>query len=105
MRDKLIQLITKLLQPNETVSVEEIADYLLAEGVIVPPVKVGQTVYYPIHHLNKVEELEVCEISYRRGKIYIYARYIIFTANDINKLFFLTREEAEEALERSENGT
>ena len=51
MRDKLIELITDLTN-NEEPMVEglelwadSIADYLLENGVIVPPCKVGDTVY------------------------------------------------------------
>lgn len=39
MRDRLIGIITELLQSNKKVSVEMIADELLSEGVIVPPYK------------------------------------------------------------------
>ena len=42
MRDRLIELLKE--QPSRYS--EDIADYLLENGVIVPPCKVGDTVYY-----------------------------------------------------------
>lgn len=48
-RDRLIELIEQAegLKNNDFPSVEEIADHLLANGVIVPPCKVGDMVYVP----------------------------------------------------------
>ena len=43
-RDRLIELIDEAINDEET-SYSNIADYLLANGVIVPPCKVGDTVY------------------------------------------------------------
>jgi hypothetical protein len=47
MRDRLIELIKGCSQYicDDAVLIESIADHLLANGVIVPPCKVGQTVY------------------------------------------------------------
>ena len=82
-----------------------IADFLAEHGVMVPPVKVGQTVYYPIRHTNKVEQLFVREIVYTGREIQFYASYLAFTVDRIGITIFLNREEAEKALaERSENG-
>lgn len=103
MRDKLIQLITKLLQLNETVSVEEIADHLLAEGVIVPPCKVGDTVY-TISRLRP-KKWKVCFIGYNsQGEFKMHIATEKFTEMlevwdyAIGKTVFLTREEAEKEL-------
>ena len=43
MRDRLIKLIKDIVHPYFA---ETLADHLLANGVIVPPCKVGDTVYY-----------------------------------------------------------
>ena len=102
MRNKLIDIL--MSKPYGQSSYEEFADYLLAEGVIVPPCKVGQTVYYPIRHTNKVMELLVREIVYEKNKLQMWASYLAFTVDAIGNTVFLTREEAEKALaERSEN--
>lgn len=47
MRDRLIQLLEQAegQKNNDMPSLEEKADYLLANGIIVPPCKVGDTVY------------------------------------------------------------
>lgn len=63
MRDRLIGIITELLQSNEKVSVEMIADELLSEGVIVPPCKVGDTVYCDISNVRDGNFLDECIIQ------------------------------------------
>lgn len=46
MRDRLIDILSKPIHPKEGVNLAEVvADYLLDNGVIVPPCKVGDTVY------------------------------------------------------------
>jgi hypothetical protein len=79
-----------------------LADHLLANGVIVPPCKVGQKVYYPIRHTNEVAQLFVREIVYTSSKIQFYASYLVFTVDAIGKTVFLTREEAEKVLKEAE---
>lgn len=44
MRDRLVELINQRID-NKTWTVAELADYLLANGVIVPPCKVGDKMY------------------------------------------------------------
>ena len=107
MRDRLVELIGEARSMEASgidckVSNEYIADHLLAEGVIVPPVKVGQAVYYPIRHTNKVEQLFVREIVYTVSKIQFYASYLSFTVEDIGKTIFLTKSQAEEAIKNEQ---
>lgn len=60
MRDRLIELIdeyTELLSARDIHQAdfaEEFADHLLAAGVIVPPCKVGDKVYYPKAELGEI---------------------------------------------------
>ena len=98
---------------------ETIADYLLENGVIVPPCKVGDIVYIKgealkisFIHIEKeiyyciqfdCEECCVCpfyedEVSWEGEHVCRTNGYLEFTANDIGKTVFLTREEAEKAL-------
>ena len=98
---------------------EMIADCLLEDGVIVPPVKVGDIVYIKgealkisFIHIEKeiyyciqfdCEECCVCpfyedEVSWEGEHDCRTNGYLEFTANDIGKTVFLTREEAEKAL-------
>ena len=88
---------------------EFFADRLIAEGVIVPPCKVGDTVYYingAYYNSAKqtVRPIEVTEISWkcdRSGKnlgFALIANGTRYKFSSIGKTVFLTREEAEKAL-------
>lgn len=128
MRDRLIELLCNVkcegeecfgscphrigqkcnkVQRLEMCSVFAIADHLLAEGVIVPPVKVGQTVY--VIQLCEIYECRVNEICISAGNNnvvvldrfingFIIRRYGAEYFNAFGKTVFLTREEAEKAL-------
>ena len=83
-----------------------IADHLIANGVIVPPVKVGQTVWFirDKYH-NKIEETNVEKVIVKNGGIYIKLgcnSMYETSCNSIGKTVFLTKEEAEKALKESE---
>ena len=131
MRDRLIELLKEAHESwlryvdecafNQTAlsfSFEQMfADHLLAEGIIVPPCKVGDKAY----HLTGIEtrkeldltdvfEGKVCSISKQEEAIWIFCRYnngltYWYKESDIGRKLFLAREDAERALERSENGT
>lgn len=79
---------------------ERLAEYLIAHGVIVPPCKVGDTVYhlYPKQGIkaNKVKRIQVGTCG-----MMIADRNGVFRAEEINKTVFLTREEAENALKEN----
>ena len=112
-RDRLIELIDKAVKEDDfmypaDVQTTSIADYLLANGVIVPPCKVGDKVYfldaicgtdgYCINNCCCIDcthgELQVCEIDF---DLSMY--------KEIGETVFLTKEEAEEKLEElKENG-
>ena len=133
-RERLIELMTQA--ENEELSLLEfekkiLADYLLANGVIVPPVKVGDTVYvnpYTLGYLSFIDYehcfihskhfvvAEVVSIIKTRKqnliKLKIYnrtthtAKYHRYPISSIGITVFLTREEAERALkERQTNET
>ena len=95
-------------------SMEYLADYLLEHGVIVPPCKVGDILYYPrIYHDN----IGVACAEVENIKIYVNGMPIVFVkelGGDINSptafypanfgdTVFLTREEAEKALKEQKN--
>lgn len=73
-----------------------LADYLLANGVILSPVDIGKTVY-KVSRIGKIVSLNVvnydCDV--------ITSPYDLISFNSFGKTVFLTREEAEKALERS----
>ena len=113
-RDRLIELIVDA--ENELVRerpytdaltrIERIADHLLANGVIVPPVKVGDTVFC----FDDIREGEATGafallvkqvyVDSRGCKIYAEGAWwsAVLSPDDFGKTVFLTREEAEQAL-------
>ena len=109
MRDRLIELIESARYWGSNTS-EEIADRLLSNGVIVPPVKVGDTVYSIV--ASKVFSFVVVSSEMRIFAGGIDDSYnangelcpIRFCAENIGKTVFLAREEAEQALEKMKGG-
>lgn len=110
-RDRLIELIkTTPHCPYADITAAGIADHLLANGVIVPPVKVGDILYDIT--FGDVRELRVESISIMmyRDRINIGVNttnyrgaFLLLEMCDFGKTVFLTREKAERALkERSE---
>lgn len=74
---------------------EEIADYLVSNGVIVLPCKVGDTVYKITTQRDNFDDEEY--------SIVIQIPFTIKQLNSIDKTVFLTREEAEKVLKEREN--
>lgn len=81
-----------------------LADYLLANGVIVPPVMAGQKVYLSRSLMNDVIEGEVTGLKTTEFSRYTVVfliddnRYIEIPFGAYGKTVFLTKEEAEKAL-------
>lgn len=116
-RDRLIEILQDTLHEWECdVSIKtltEITDHLIANGVIVPPCKVGDYVYCIFE--NKVRLASVLAFYINKVGIIVELRISLnderptapcavchidrdsYSDNDI----YLTREEAEKALERS----
>lgn len=93
---------------------EEYADELVANGVILPPCKVGDKVYviYPDPRYNwgnkelKILELKVHAFRYFNNKMTVEIRgngnYITWDISCFGANVFLTKEEAEQALKERE---
>ena len=121
--DKSLEEVRRIVKENHhfnsatdrTVSISEIvADFLLSNGVIVPPCCIGDTVYEirengknPISGrrfdrcITTVQMLDCAAIR----KSTLYAKEKRYAKNDsvrLGKTVFLTREEAEKALKESE---
>ena len=113
MRERLIELMQQAYEKNiNLLNFEKmiLADYLLENGVIVPPCKVGDKAY----HLTGIEtrkeldltdifEGKVCSISKQEEAIWIFCRYnngltYWYKESDIGRKLFLTQSEAEKAL-------
>ena len=94
-RERLINLMieAKRTDPETGSFTDYLADYLLEHGVIVPPCKVGDTVYsIEMHIVDKWVKYKVCEIPFS----------LTLWENGWEDIF-LTREEAEKALKEREN--
>lgn len=109
MRDRLVELLKKADKYASGVCTdydeaqEVCADFLLAEGVIVPPCKVGDTVYQTDG--IRIYESTIREITYTANNILIYdTEKVCFDKTAINESIFLTREEAEKALAERSGG-
>ena len=118
--DKSLEEVRRIVKENHhfnsatdrTVSISEIvADFLLENGVIVLPVKAGDTIY-EIHERRKgnkwvkiISGRFVLGVEMYAGgcKIGRCGSTISVFLSDIGKNVFLTREEAEKALEESED--
>jgi hypothetical protein len=104
-RDRLVELIEDRLPKRiETFfrkDIEDIADYLLANGVIVPPCKVGDSIF-------RVCDGEIWEwiiaMAYVHPEetIYVDDSENEFGVEDIGKTVFLTKSQAEEALKNEQ---
>ena len=100
MRDRLVEMIQDSVNGCARHWAEIIADYLLANGVTVPPCKVGDKVYQTDG--VKIYELTIFDISLRKNKPYYETESIDFVDYAIGKTVFLTKEEAERALKECE---
>ena len=112
MRDRLIELLKSSpcldVMYEEYKEWEKAADYLLANGVIVPPCKVGDTVYTDVYYEIKGFVVTSIELAYTPNGIeseFVASNGeypLLFKFENVSKTVFLTKEEAERALaERS----
>lgn len=98
-RRKLIELIREnpyIMSVVPIWKIGEVADHLLANGVIVPPCKVGQTVYEFDYDFER-EETYVVDTTVTGFAIITFEE--IHSFRQIGKTVFLSREDAEKALE------
>ena len=115
MSDRLTRLIDGFVFGSQiavnsiewnSAKVKELADYLIANGVIVPPCKVGDTLYEPTDR-GTISEYEVLAVrvelfstfvewKIKEGIVWRYVHEI--NSNEIGRTVFLTHEEAERAL-------
>lgn len=112
MRERLVELINKARDKYPNIPLvngckqdfaEFIADYLIENGVVVPPCKVGQTMWFIRN--NKIIETKVEKIILKYGGLYIKLSCNSMyetTCNSIGKTVFLSREDAEAKLKGDE---
>ena len=124
MRDRLIELLEQIAGQTDDdacrdcdgdcvrCAYENVADYLLANGVIVPACNVGDKVYKITR--NKVKECDVVFIGISADEKCSYFNFVEYYADGtfcksysmvfdvIGKTVFLTKEQAEQALKERE---
>ena len=77
----------------------DLADYLLENGVIVPPCKVGDTVYEIEYDVGSYELWEARPIESKVTAICLLTEYDYYPLDKVGEDVFLTRKEAERAVE------
>ena len=131
MRDRLIEIIKKVPYgvsvgaKFEQHFCEKVADCLLENGVIVPPCRVGDMVYFVqsekiysgkvilirpfIHKDNTIfhgnVEYECEDPFYNDGRKMRHQVSVVFQKYGCNMIAYLTKEQAEKALAEVANGT
>ena len=101
-RDRLIELLMKVDYALDTNgrkasdSAEFVADYLLANGVIVPPVEVGDVVWYVDDFTEEIEECKVYGFNVVNGKLSLLVDN--GECKFITRKWHNTKEEAEQKL-------
>lgn len=117
MRDRLVEILEDAEGLPVCQTFEGFADYLIENGVVVIPCKIGEKLYHTVELLNG-ERLVVEGIAFgyaatfesgkTKKRIYFWASGDNFTSrhyscwleiSEFGKTVFLTREEAERALE------
>lgn len=115
MRERLIELLRDTFNYTKGVcidfdeAVEINADYLIENGVVVPPCKVGDKVYRISGNFRgeKIYEGTVDQIVvHDNGEVvfFVYGHPLRFNKYDIGKTVFFNREEAERALRKDDEG-
>ncbi len=107
-RERLIEILNNTQIQSRTLAdifyksvIEKIADSLLENGVIVPSVKVDDTVYYiggTYHHLIKCARVEAFEVNQTGvSELYVCSGNGVYFQDEADK-FYSTKKEAEKAL-------
>ena len=101
------RLVELLERAPKGLRYEDLPDYLLENGVIVPPVKVGAVIYYVELEINadktglepKIHRTTVTDISISNNyTMYSTSCRQTFPDSLFGIMVFLTKEEAEKAL-------
>ena len=99
-REKLIEILQNA--PRRYMSCDEYADYLLANGVIVPPCKVGDDIWW----VDEEKDDIACEKGGIKAVVYNGKTFEVLTEAGVEqigtKYCNLSREEAEAVLKGGE---
>lgn len=114
-RDRLVELLEDTFHEWEindvqNKTIQEIAEHLIENGVIVPPCEVGDTVVTTYHgSLSVYRVTEFIINDFLWAKLYNpdysreYETELVCLDFSFNKFVFLTSEKAEQALKEREN--
>ena len=100
-KERLVELIEQCAIDNDMPSSEQLADCLLANGVIVPHFKIGGKAYQTDG--TRIYESTILEIICTSKRTVYITQGISFDETAIGTSIFLTREEAEAKLKESES--
>lgn len=110
MRNKLAELLEEAsgLINNDLPTVEQMADYLIEHGVIVPPVKVGQTVWCVLNRTKPQKfQITIVTMSEKHYSFVIEAHKGVYKhycdQDSVGRVVFFTEQEAEKALAERSN--
>ena len=106
-RKRLVELTNNFLKEElgmniHTDILEKHADHLLDNGIVVPPVKVGQTVYIITQVSKTIRETKVIGIWNGEHEYSIITRIGTIHRNAIGETVFTSREDAVKALKGEE---
>lgn len=111
MRDRLIELIRQAKKQTKNANCDIgrnmiFADYLLENEVIVPPCKVGQSIYRISSNGKEIYgDWQIVKLAVYEDEMgFVDDSYNWIAFEDIGKTVFLTREEAEAALRKEDKG-
>lgn len=105
MRDRLAEILKEILPTRGMASgipiiqkwdYKATADKLIANGAILPPCKVGDTVYQVDG--VRIYPSKIREIAHTASNMIFVSENIVFDERAIDNSIFLTREEAEREL-------
>lgn len=112
-RERLIDILKNNQDDNTyymtDMAANKITDVLLKNGVVVPPVKIGQKLWDI--YFNRPREWEVCYLGFNGEEWFITLKYFknkaVFASKQIHekylgKLFYFTREDAEKDIKERE---
>ena len=109
-RERLVELLRKSGASFERALPEEIADYLIANNVVVTPMKLGQNCFNPCSYRNDVDECRVSSITQKVDGTFkirltnLRGKWVFeITEDEIGKKVFLSREDAEAKLKEMRN--
>lgn len=110
MRDKLVEILQSKIAPWEYLlckeNIKALADYLIENGVIIPPCNVGDTVYefFDVRGFYDISEWIVENVVVSVNPLHFGLRCKVkdgksqktWGSDDFGKTLFFTREQAEQ---------